>query len=885
MQLNEIHVTNGNVVNTLNIIHNQEKWNFINNDPQIEIKFDFPVRGIRIKAESNSDFFSSCVEIYYKKEDGSFDEEHKYSFSRDFCLETFTDIHFDDFYDGFRIDLDKNNNQCSFSSFEVMPMNDMDFVKEMEKNIGLHRDEGILLITHDLSNTGAPILAFNIANVLNKKLDVITLSLLTDPDSDVCMKYHNAQLPLFFIHDFSYAKYSYYGDVPFHKYGSLENMKNNLFFEAARNMGIRTVITNTVVSGSIVQLLKDYDFTIISLIHEMKNTILHYGFQRSGDLIAKYSDYIVFPNENVKQDFEDIYPKIYGKMMIRPQGVYLNSKFNEVEDIVFSEFHIDKSTKYIMGSGTAELRKGIDLFIAAAISLGSKFENLHFIWTGPFHNDELASWMKLQIHKSGMEKRIHLLPFIKDSNIYKTLLSRAKAFWLTSREDPFPSVVLEALKFHIPVLGFDNSGGFSVMAQNNQAIGIKEFDIVQLVEKTEELLQGKSLINWENVDNFCEELDFEKYCDYLFDLSHSENTITPDLNVYKYQNSSKKHYYERQGKVFSKEEKMIRLKNANFIFRVKKAYLDEVVLLDTAIGSDNVGDEIIMSYCDDICKNTFHLSKIRHIPTHIYDEQIEKIENNLKILCGTNLIYKQMENSRQMVFPENIKAMKNTCLLGVGMQQIGLNEDTSQYTKKLLKLMLNNEYLHSVRDEQTKEFLNSLGIENVVNTSCPTMWNLTEDHCNKIPKTKSKNVLTTITDYAQDKEMDALMLNILKSAYEKVYVWIQGQCDYDYLKSLGDCKNLILLPPTLKDLDRLLDTEDLDYIGTRLHAGIRSLNKYHRSLIVVVDNRARAIHKDTNLPVIERDSLHQNLMNWIYSDFETKISLPLNEIQRWKGQF
>ena len=46
-------------------------------------------------------------------------------------------------------------------------------------------------------------------------------------------------------------------------------------------------------------------------------------------------------------------------------------------------------------------------------------------------------------------------------------------------------------------------------------------------------------------------------------------------------------------------------------------------------------------------------------------------------------------------------------------------------------------------------------------------------------------------------------------------------------------------------------------VGTRLHAGIRALQKGNQALILSVDNRATEINKDINIPVISRFDLAQ----------------------------
>ena len=187
-----------------------------------------------------------------------------------------------------------------------------------------------------------------------------------------------------------------------------------------------------------------------------------------------------------------------------------------------------------------------------------------------------------------------------------------------------------------------------------------------------------------------------------------------------------------------------------------------------------------------------------------------------------------MEDSRQFAFPSDIKVMNNICLLGVGMQSIDLEHDMSEYSKKLLKYMLNPKIIHSVRDDETKKALENIGIKNVINTSCPTMWALTPEHCKKISSKKSDIVVTTVTGYMKDPDKDVKMLEILKNNYAEVYIWIQGQYDYEYLESIVDLREFKIIPPSLVELDKVLKKDNVEYIGTRLHAGIRSLNYLNR---------------------------------------------------------
>ncbi|MBE5917747.1 MAG: polysaccharide pyruvyl transferase family protein [Pseudobutyrivibrio ruminis] len=309
-----------------------------------------------------------------------------------------------------------------------------------------------------------------------------------------------------------------------------------------------------------------------------------------------------------------------------------------------------------------------------------------------------------------------------------------------------------------------------------------------------------------------------------------------------------------------------------------------IILLDTSIGSDNLGDSIIMDY---IVKHFSMMNSeiTMHIPTHICDEkkwkQLKKDDNRIKILCGTNLLYGNMFHEYNLAYPTDIRKLNNCCLCGVGW---GRYEDKiNTFTRQFLKYMLNNSSIHSVRDSYTLKKLESIGINNVVFTSCPSMWNLTPDFCKDISPRKSNIVVTTVTDYCKDVENDKFMLDFLLNHYDEVAIWIQGRGDYSYLSTLKDIKQFKILS-SLEDFDNYLKKRP-DYVGTRLHAGIRALNFKCRSLIISVDNRAKEISKDTCLPIIERNYIKSQLEDRIYANTRTEICIPQENIDIWKSQF
>ena len=93
-----------------------------------------------------------------------------------------------------------------------------------------------------------------------------------------------------------------------------------------------------------------------------------------------------------------------------------------------------------------------------------------------------------------------------------------------------------------------------------------------------------------------------------------------------------------------------------------------------------------------------------------------------------------------------------------------------------------------------------------------------------------------------------------------------------------------MIPPSKEAYEKVLDSVELDYIGTRLHGGVYAMRHKKRSIIIAIDERAKEIHKGNNINCLSINEMNQ-LDNMINSEFETKIKMPFDEIKRWKAQF
>lgn len=292
-----------------------------------------------------------------------------------------------------------------------------------------------------------------------------------------------------------------------------------------------------------------------------------------------------------------------------------------------------------------------------------------------------------------------------------------------------------------------------------------------------------------------------------------------------------------------------------------------------------------MESVNEVLKELFPRGRFYRISTHekIKLGDIKKLScSDTLLVGGTNLLSSNMNQYNQWkINLFDSLYFRNAVLFGVGWWQY--QSPPNNYTKLLLKIILSKNLLHSVRDSYTLNQLNSAGIHNAINTGCPTLWGIDSRHCERIPRSKAENVLFTLTDYNIDENRDKKIFRILQKNYKKIYFWPQGLKDADYAGKIG--VKAIIMDSGLESLKKLLFSDiKLDYIGTRLHAGILSIRNFRRSVIIGIDNRAVEIKKDFNLNVVEKSEF--GLLEKIISfDLRTDLKIPHKNINKWKKQF
>lgn len=315
--------------------------------------------------------------------------------------------------------------------------------------------------------------------------------------------------------------------------------------------------------------------------------------------------------------------------------------------------------------------------------------------------------------------------------------------------------------------------------------------------------------------------------------------------------------------------------------KLSVAKSNEIVIIDTSISSDNLGDEIIMYYTEKALGDMIDFDKCYRVASHSYpsEHDIEEMKKaKYVIVCGTNILSPQMELYSGWRFNKKMIHLDNVVLVGVGWWGY---KKPSLYSKYVYRNIFSKNVIHSTRDKETADMLKSIGINHVLNTDCLTTWGLDTD-CLQVPRKKCDKVIFTVTAVMHDPEHDKSMIKILQNKYNQLYFWPQADEDLDYLKNICDTSKITILDRTLKAYTDLLQKEEIDYVGSRLHGGIHALHHHRRTIIIAVDNRAIEMARETNLPVIKSSETNSKLAQMIDNEWVTDIKLNNDTAEKWK---
>jgi O-antigen biosynthesis protein len=302
--------------------------------------------------------------------------------------------------------------------------------------------------------------------------------------------------------------------------------------KALRAGGAEVALANTTVSGALVPLLVRAGFRTLALVHELPGILESYGLERRAAAIADHAGTVVFAAQAVRSGFERFLGRPVHRAAIRPQGSYMRMAFDEVERAgirctVRDRLGLRPDARIMLGAGYGDHRKGLDLFVDVGLAVMAVDPRAAAVWAGKC-DPTLFERQLARIRAAGVERRFVFTGFLERPQEF---FVAADVYALTSREDPFPSVVMEALDAGVPVVAFAGTGGFEELLARGCGLLVPALETHEMATAVGALFndpdraaalarRGRAIVRWDLNPRH-----------YLHDLLHLAGTPLPRVSV------------------------------------------------------------------------------------------------------------------------------------------------------------------------------------------------------------------------------------------------------------------------------------------------------------------------------------------------------------------
>lgn len=309
--------------------------------------------------------------------------------------------------------------------------------------------QNILLISHDASRTGAPILAWNVAKRLCERYNVVALILgggeLVSAFRDCCSAVIG---PLGVVE-------------PDAADATVERL--------VASCSIAYAIVNSIESRRFIRPLARASIPVVSLVHEFAS------YFPPGEIDAlDWSTQIVFSTDLTANAAKSEFPHLasrtihvlaQGRCDLPRRAADLGANKMEYLRAMFRPSGSENAF-VVLGVGSISIRKGVDLFLACAAAISALHlpRPVRFVWIGdgydPFNDRSYSPYLAEQIARSELEEKVAIIDAIED---LEPAYAMTDVFFLSSRLDPLPNVTIDAAFHGLPVVCFDKASGIAAL--------------------------------------------------------------------------------------------------------------------------------------------------------------------------------------------------------------------------------------------------------------------------------------------------------------------------------------------------------------------------------------------------------------------------------------
>jgi len=303
----------------------------------------------------------------------------------------------------------------------------------------------IVLVGHDAFAAGSQRLLLNLGNTLRNEfgVQVVFVLLRSDPGYEALVEQYQSIAETILVH------------------GDLDGVAHQL----ARR-GFHHAIVNSAASAAALEPLLEAEFAIIQLIHELPAVFAQLGAGPLLGAAAPKLERVIVATQAISDMLVGAGVPV-GRIGQLPQGQYRPvvrlDRSNAREQLLGSA----DDRPMVVALGYGDRRKGLDLFVAACDALLEAETPMLFVWQGDWDPQLAASLAD----RAEILIAAGVLRHLPDAPDIDTVLNAGDVYFLPSREDPLPSVAIEAWSVGLPVVAIRGTGGIADLIAGNAELG------------------------------------------------------------------------------------------------------------------------------------------------------------------------------------------------------------------------------------------------------------------------------------------------------------------------------------------------------------------------------------------------------------------------------
>ena len=309
----------------------------------------------------------------------------------------------------------------------------------------------VVVIAHEATRTGAPILTWNIGRTLSAHFNIVVVLVRGGAIEEAFEDFAAAVIKPRPEERFDEAEAAYLAKRITATYRPLY------------------VVANSVATRAFVPAFARVFVPVIALVHEFSGQMLPIGVLYP---VYGWAARVVFATALVADSSREDYPILAARhVLLLPQGPSMlppepkgsAGKLPSAGPARLRPKELGDGL-VVVGMGVVDIRKGVDFFIAVAAEVRrvAPASSVLFVWVGPGYKPEedvlYSVYLAEQIKRSGVEDHV---VFVDEVSDLEAIYAQSDIFLVSSRLDSLPNVAIDAMLRGIPAICFQNATGLA----------------------------------------------------------------------------------------------------------------------------------------------------------------------------------------------------------------------------------------------------------------------------------------------------------------------------------------------------------------------------------------------------------------------------------------